>query len=307
MQSTYIYNVFLRILFLLYVVLFAFTAVDGQEPCDLYLLNLHQTRDGLYHVYGPKYLSDFNPGGYTNQPYFMPSGEILVSVKKAGESQHDIYQISPFTKKYKRITKTETNEFSPRLDPDQKKYSVLRQVIGDSTDQRIFQFSRIGEEYATITPDIRHIGYYAWVHKDQLVMFLLDGDQHRLVSYSISEQKARRITSGIGRSLWSADQESVWFVHKLSDEYWYVKKYNTATSTMDVLATTPGKTEDFAIAPDQTIFMGFGSKLFYLPPGENQTWKECADLSLYNLDHITRLAISADGKYLALVNQPNRP
>jgi hypothetical protein len=42
------------------------------------------------------------------------------------------------------------------------------------------------------------------------------------------------------------------YVHKFDDQYWYIKKYNPASSFIDVVAVTMDKTEDFAMAPDGT-------------------------------------------------------
>jgi hypothetical protein len=68
-----------------------------------------------------------------------------------------------------------------------------------------------------------------------------------------------------------------------------------------VLVETPSKSEDFAIAPDGTFFMGKDQKLMYLSSKDPDTWKECMDLSLYGIQHISRMAISPDGRMLALV------
>jgi len=47
--------------------------------------------------------------------------------------------------------------------------------------------------------------------------------------------------------------------------------------------------------------MGKGQHLVYLSPADKNNWKECADLSVYGILHITRMSISPDGKQLALV------
>jgi hypothetical protein len=96
---------------------------------------------------------------------------------------------------------------------------------------------------------------------------------------------------------------SMWYVHKFSDTYWYIKKYNPASSIIDIIVETPGKTEDFAIANDGTFFMGFDAKLYSYHPDRQTSWKEVADLSIYGISRISRLTLSQDGNQLALVSE----
>ena len=49
-----------------------------------------------------------------------------------------------------------------------------------------------------------------------------------------------------------------------------------------------------------TIFIGKDNILYSFHPGAKE-WTKVADLSIYGIKFISRLAISADGKKLALV------
>jgi hypothetical protein len=275
--------------------------LQGQGETHLYLFNLAKSADDAYHVYGPKYLSAFNRKGYTNQPFFTPTGDLLVSVRKARESQNDIWLLSLSSKKCKRLTQTKANEYSPQVQPGGGKYSVLRQLDDEPIDQQVMSFSTTGGKTISLTPDVNDIGYYAWLNPEELVLYRIDGESNRLSSYSIRDQKSRRITTAIGRTLISDGKGSVYYVHKFSAEYWYLKKYSQSSAVVDVLAETPAKSEDFAMAPDGTFFMGKDQKLMFLSSKDPDTWKVCMDLSLYGIQHITRMAISPDGRLLALV------
>ena len=59
---------------------------------------------------------------------------------------------------------------------------------------------------------------------------------------------------------------------------------------------------DFALAPDGTYFMALGSKLYCFNAADHTNWEEVGDLSIHGITNITRLAISPDGKQLALVS-----
>lgn len=74
-----------------------------------------------------------------------------------------------------------------------------------------------------------------------------------------------------------------------------------------MITVTPGKAEDFSIAPDGTIFMSKDHMLYSMNPSFQNTWNEVADLSLYDIKFITGLCISADGLQLALVATKEKP
>ena len=275
--------------------------LNAQGETNLYLFNLVKSPDNVYHVYGPKFLSGFNKGGYTNQPFFTPSGEILVSVRKANESQNDIWLLSPATKKYRPLTNTAANEYSPQLKSMGDYYSVVRQVEGEPINHQVFQFPVKGGAYESLTPEIKDIGYYAWLNSADLAIYRIEGESNKLMTYSSKTLKSKQITSAIGRTLVSDGLGSLYYVHKFNETSWYIKKYNEKATVIDLIAETPSKSEDFAIAPDGTFFMGKDQKLMYLSPSDRTTWKECGDLSMYGIRHISRMAISKDGKQIALV------
>ncbi|MDZ4749296.1 MAG: hypothetical protein SH808_12480 [Saprospiraceae bacterium] len=289
------------------IILTVFTAWTSsttlaQDPTDLYLFQLHRADDYNYHIYGAKFLSGFNPDGYTNQPWFTSTGDLLVSVRKVGGEQNDIYQLSLTSRKIKRLTQTKANEYSPRIHPDGKQLTVVRQLQGDSINQQIFQSALQGGGYRSLTPQIKDIGYYTWTGKDQLALFRIDGEANHLVSLNLSDGRTRRITSSIGRTLLSDGAGSIVYVHKFAEDYWYLKKYNPASLIIDIILQTPGKSEDFALAPDGTYFMGVGSKLYCFHPAHHLSWQEVGDVSVHGITQISRLAVSPDGKQLALVS-----
>jgi hypothetical protein len=138
--------------------------------------------------------------------------------------------------------------------------------------------------------------------ENELGLFRIEGESNRLVYLNLDDNRSRRITSSVGRTLLSDSDGNLTFVHKFSEDYWYIKKYNPLSSIVDIIVEIRPGVEDFAVAPDGTYFIGKDDKLFCFHPKLHTTWKEVADLSKYGIDHITRLAVSPDGKQLALVS-----
>lgn len=276
------------------------TTVGAQNENDLYLFSLERTGKGEYHLHSPKFLNSFNRGGYNNQPSFTPSGDLLISVRKQGETQNDIWLLSLNSKKYKRLTRTSAFEYSPRIHPDEEQLTVLRKVGETPLDQQVCNIHLRTGDMHCLTPSIKDIGYYTWLSEKELGLWRIENNTNRLSYYNTEDGKSRRITTSIGRTLHSDKNGSLYYVHKFTDEFWYIKKYNPSTSAIDIITQTIGKNEDFAMTAEGTIFMGKDNILYSFHPGAKE-WTKVADLSIYGIKFISRLAISADGKKLALV------
>lgn len=274
----------------------------AQDPTDLYAFHLTVGTEGNYTITSPKYLSGFNTGGYTNQPWFTSDGKLLVSVRKKGGDQTDIYQLDLARHSVKRMSATKANEYSPRLSPDGQSLTVLRQVEGDSMDQQVWKVPVSGGAGESVAPHIRNAGYYAWLDPRQMAIYRLEGESNSLELYNLQDGRSRRIATAVGRTLLADPGGNVVYVHKFDSTYWYLKRYNPLRMTIDIIAQTPVLSEDFALSPDGTFFMGGGSILYAFHPGVDTAWKKVADLSQYDIHGITRLAISPDGRTLVLAN-----
>jgi Tol biopolymer transport system component len=286
---------------LLFFCLLPLSVSFAQTDNDLYLFSLEKSAKGEYHLHGAKYLNDFNRGGYTNQPSFTPGGDLLVSVRKPDENQNDIWQLSLTTRKYKRLTKTRATEYSPRIHPDEEQLTVLRKLEGETVDQQVCNIHLKSGEMECLAGDMRDVGYYTWLTPASLALFRLDGSGNRLNYYDANENKSRRITTSVGRTLMTDKAGNLIYIHKFTDEYWYIKKYNPSNSSIEIITQTIGKNEDFTMTSDGTYFMGKDNLLFSFHPDRGKEWKQVADLSIYGIKYISRLAVSPDSKKLVVV------
>lgn len=286
----------------LLLLLFVWSAISiGVSQNDLYLFTLEKSGKGVYSVSDPLYLNKFNRGGFTNQPSFTPSGDLLVSVRMPNETQNDIWLLDLREKKYRIITETQATEYSPSIHPHEEQLTVVRKTGEQQTNQQVCNIDLRTKELKCVSGNFRDVAYYTWLGPDKLALFRLEGEIHRLSLYDVKEDKSRRITTSIGRTLVSDRSGNLIFVHKFTDEYWYIKRYDPSDSDIENITRTAGKNEDFAMTDDGTFFMGNGNLLFTFHPDRDREWKQIADLSVYGIDRITRLAISPNGKNLVLV------
>ena len=277
------------------------TSVVAQDN-HVYLFSLERTGKGEFHLHSPKYLSSFNSGGYTNQPSFTHRGDVLLSVRGKNDVQNDIYQLNLSNRKYKRLTRTAAFEYSPVIHPDEEHLSVIRKSDGKELDQQVCNIHLKTGQMECVTTDIHDVGYFTWLGMDALGLFRIEEAGSRLSYYDVKENKSRRITTSIGRTLASDKSGGLIYVHKFTNEYWYIKRYDPKTSEIKIIVQTPAQSEDFVLAADGTFFMGKDQVLYTFLPDNQKEWTKVGDLSVYGIKYISRLAISPDMKKLVVVS-----
>ena len=154
----------------------------------------------------------------------------------------------------------------------------------------------------TLIDDIRDIGYYTWMTNDELALFRLEGESNYLMYYNLKDQAGWRIASSVGRSLFADENGSLLYVHKFDEQYWYLKKFDPDSTIIKIVTETPGKSEDFVLSKEGTYFIADGHKLYFFNPAHHSSWREMADLSIYGIRKVSRLAISKDSKQMAIVS-----
>ena len=267
---------------------------SAQSATDIYLVDV---QDGIIvsPVDGPLNLTERD--GYDNQPFYSDAG-VLMYTSMRGE-QSDIYLVSFPDLHLEQLTNTPESEYSPTAIPNAAgSFSVIR-VESDGT-QRLWQFDSEGKSPKLLFPDIKPVGYHAWINSEQVAMFIL-GDPPTLQVASLADGKASTVAESIGRSLHRIPgSKMISFVHKLSDSDWRIRGLVPDTGTIeDIAPTLPGK-EDHAWTPDGSLIMANDSILYRWSQEQNE-WIHWYDFSQHGISNITRLAVSPKGGRLVIV------
>jgi Tol biopolymer transport system component len=242
--------------------------------------------------------------GYDNQPFFRPDGVVLFTSMRDGK-QTDIYSYDPASGRIAQLTDTAESEYSPTVTPDGG-ISVIR-VEPDGT-QRLWRFSAQGKDPKLVLTDVKPVGYHAWSGDHTLALFVL-GQPATLQVADTRSGAARVLAQDIGRSLQQIPGTThISFVQRIkSDESTtlMIKELDPGSgTTADLTMAVPGSAEaDLAWAPDGSLFMAKSDHLFTWKRGGGG-WAESADLTRMSLAGVTRLAISSDGRQLAIVARP---
>ncbi len=235
--------------------------------------------------------------GYDNQPAFTLDSRSLLYAAEHGE-QTDIYRYDLATRKTTQMTNTPESEYSPAPMPDGTGFTVVR--VESDTTQQLWWFDWQGDHATVVVPEERLIGYYAWVDTHTVALFVID-DNSRLSVRDLKSRQKVEVASGIGRSLHRIPgTRAASFLQQPFDGAPTLYRYDLASRRVSSLALPLPGSEDCAWNPDGVLLMADSRMLYRWYGG---TWLPVADLRAIGAARITRLAVSPDGKYLALVAQ----
>lgn len=238
-----------------------------------------------------------NRAGYDNQPSFTPDGSAILYTSAREDAQADIYRFDIASGTTTRITTTAPeSEYSATMIPGDRAISVVR-VERDSA-QRLWRFPLDGSPPSVILEHVEPVGYYAWADDRTLFMFVL-GEPPTLRRASAGDSAATVLADSIGRSIQRIPGGGVSVVLKVGPDEWWITRLDPATNAMERLVRTRPGQEDYAWMPDGSIVMAEGATLYRWVPGVE--WKEVATFTEPGMARVTRLAVSPDRKWLAVV------
>lgn len=284
-------------------------AVQAQvlQKSNVYLFDIKVVGDSTVQFSKPRFLTNFNANGYNNHPAFFSPNELYMSVQMPNDAQPDLYAFDLEKKTRTRVTQTLEGEFSPQLMPNAYSFSAVRQEFTPKdTTVRLWEFPL--DRLSNGKPVFKYqnnIGYYHWINNQTIVAFLTNNPSELAIG-NISNDQFYVFATDVGRCFRMLPNGNLLYVKKSRFENWKLMQkkvtgFGWEDSTPTEIAETIPGAEDFAILPDGSFLMGKGTRIYYLnPKGKNVRWREVANLQLYDINNITRLAISQDMK-LAVV------
>ena len=269
---------------------------------DIYLVSL---TEGVASMKAAKPSPVSTAPGYDNQPAFSPDGARLLFAANRDGRQIDVYVFDRAAGTVSQLTETPTNENSPTYLPagpaSPGGFSVVR-TEPDKT-QRLWRFDARGGDPQVILPDVKPVGYHAWLDPDTVALFVL-GPPATLRIANVATGQAEIAAEGIGRSLHRIPgTRAVSFVQRESSDEFWVKQIEVPTRKIEPLVkAVEGSTDrDMAWTPDgQTVLMSAGTKVFSWTRGA-AGWTEVFDAAVHALGVVSRLAVSPKGDAVAIV------
>ena len=235
--------------------------------------------------------------GYDNQPSFDPAGMGVYYTAAVDATQTETFRYSVESGAVEQVTHTTgASEFSPTTIPGQDALSAIHEERGL---QFLWRYGTDGSVMGPIFATVEPVGYHAWADERTAVMFVLGNPPTLQVGDALSGD-VRTVAENPGRSIHRIPGTAhISFVRKVSEEEWWIERFDPATGETERIAQTlPGR-EDYAWAPTGEILMGDGASLFAWTADVG--WAAVAELDSDGAGDISRLAVSPDGSHIAIV------
>ena len=293
------------------LLLLALSSVAGAQAAppstDIYLAPLRQ--QGTKLTIGKPVNITTRPG-YDNQPSFTPDGRAVLFTSVRADAQADIYRYDLRTKSTTRVTSTPESEYSATVYAGGTRFSVIR-VEADST-QRLWSFRMDGSDPRLVLANVKPVGYHAWVDSTTLALFVL-GRPNALVLADTRTGHVDTLARDIGRSLLPLPKGGGFsYLQHGKDSSWVLTAMDVRSTLgnrsvmMMPLVRMPAGADYIAwLAPAVALTGAGGQILVWNGSSAHRTeWTPVSDLSRYGLSHISRLALSPDHRWLAIVAEP---
>ena len=281
--------------------------------CDIWLFNIKDSAEKTYFS-NPENIT--HRKGYDNQPAFSPDGKyLLYSSQPDSIGQIDIYKYEFATKKITQFTKTPTSEFSPTFMPDPrlnnevgqgKNISIVMVENDKDSVQRLWQFplsplqggdTKCGG-CACIMKNVDSIGYHCWINKDSVAVFILTKPSFTLQLVNIHSQKATIVADSIGRCM-RMRGKALWFTVK-SGHFNSVYEYSPGSNSAFLKGII--ESEDYCFHAKDQIWSFSDNAIVLGYMNSKAGASEVIDLEKYGITKPSRIAISPDGKKMAVVS-----
>jgi hypothetical protein len=278
--------------------LFVTSTTLAQSETDIYVASLSQ-KGGEFKLGGMRNITDRD--GYDNQPSFTPDGHSIIYTSER-DGQTDIFRYYLRTDATRQVTRTNPeSEYSPTVTPAGDAFSVIR-VERDSS-QRLWQFRMDGTAPRLVLTDIEPVGYHAWGNDHTLGLFVLPDSSIPLSTFRLADTRSGSsviIAYNIGRSIHKVPtRNAISFTQRIPDLW--LKEIDLDTHAVRPLVQLLEGNEFYTWLPDGSVLMGHETKLFRWNGEQDADWEEVADLSGEEIGEISRLAVSPEGDWLAIV------
>lgn len=269
---------------------------NAQAPpgTDIYLAPLSLDADSIA-VGRPVNVT--SRAGYDNQPFFSFDGSYLLYTSADTSGATDIYRYDIETGATSRVTDTPESEYSPTILNGTGAFSTVR-VESDGT-QRLWRFDPDGGNPRLVLTKVDSVGYHTWVDENTLGLFVLGGP-HTLRIADVARDSDRIVAADIGRCIATVPGErEITFVQiDGEDESWITRLDPDTGKAARLAPTLPGR-QDYAWTPAGDLLMADGSALFVWT--EKNGWSAVFAPDPPGPTGITRLAVCANGRWIALV------
>lgn len=241
-----------------------------------------------------------NNEGYDNQPSFISNETLVFAGNNEGQTDISEYNLNSKIQKWVN-QKTEGGEYSPQKFPSNNDVAAVR--LDTDGLQRLYRYDAKTGKSSEIIKSLQ-VAYFAFYDDTKMLATVLDGDKMDLTLIDLASKTADTLFYNAGRSLQKVPKTNSMSYSLINGEGnldLYLLDMNSYESFF--ISELPIGIQDYVWINDTQIIVGSGNKLYmYDTLGETE-WNRVASLEEYGIKSISRMAISPDGKKLAIVGE----
>lgn len=281
-------------LLLLAISLYSVFAFSQENP-EIYVFDIAPAYAGL-ELLNFKNISN-NPG-YDNQPFFASNETVLFAGNNNGQTDIAEFNLNSKAKKFINM-ETEGGEYSPQKFPSNKNIAAVR--LDKDGLQRLYSYHSDTGKPSELIENLR-VAYFAFYNDEKILATVLNAEKLDLVLINLQTKTADTLLLNAGRSLQKVPKTNL-MSYTLVNEAGNLDLYllDMPASESYFVCELPIGVEDYVWINDTQLLIGSGNKLFmYDTLGESE-WNVVASVEEFGIKNCTRLAISPNGKKLAIV------
>ena len=277
------------------ILLIAANLANAQMPeSDVCLFKLKRSKIGEVSIVDTINIS--HRKGYDNQPSFSYDEKKIYYVSVREDKQADIYVYDLKSKKTQRLTQSAESEYSPQINAEGDKISVVA-VERDSAQRIHVLLASNGIEIKKLPFD--SVGYYQFLNADTLIYYKLT-NPHSLHLHVISSGENKWLCDNPTRGFKTINRSKLFYAVKDSNSVQFFI-YDFTIQKAKPLCKYPSLNEDAFWHSEYGLMKSEDSQILRYIPNKN-TWQMFLDLKNYGIKKITRFVFDSKDKYLIVVN-----
>ncbi|WP_271393795.1 TolB family protein [Aequorivita sinensis] len=282
-----------KILFLL--TLFILQLSFAQQNTEVYIFDISPSYSGM-ELLNARNVS--NNEGYDNQPSFISNETLVFAGNNNGQTDISEYNLNSKIKTWVN-QETEGGEYSPQKFPSSNDIAAVR--LDKDGKQRLYRYDSETGKSSEIIEDLE-VAYFAFYNDELILATVLADDKLDLVMINLTTKAVDTLFRNAGRTLQRIPKSDYMSYSLINDEGnldIYMLEMNILGSYF--VSELPIGIQDYVWINDTQILVGSGNKLYMYDTLGEPEWNRVASLEDYGIKNITRMAISPNGKKIAIV------
>ena len=227
-------------------------------------------------------------------PTFLPDSTGFFFTSNRDGRQSDVFRYDIKSKAVTQVTHTPEDEWEPSASADGGTFTVVR-----GAERRLWRFSIDGSDAGPVSSHPGGVVAHASLSPASTAAIVSPGTLQLIDTLTGA---ADTIESGIGQSFFiRPDRSSIGFLKTVPGGDVVMREWAVATRKARETGFALEGADSVTCTPAGSLLMSRQSKVFFFEPHTDR-WIEFADLDKSKVPSITRLAVSPDAKWIAIVS-----